>query len=262
MNWLKVARILFRINVLMAVLIVLILMAMSRLAHAKTLKVAVIDTGFDFQSTWQGIESTGLVRPKLCSNGHKDFTGTGLSDNQGHGTHVAGLIAKNNQNTDYCLIIIKYYDPRISFDANRGIANTAKAIEYAIFLNADVINYSSGGREPDELERSAIMKALKKGIHVIVAAGNEHEKLSNFKCNYFPACYDPRVESVGNNDSFGSPTSSSNYGSRVTTYRNGNDSLSLLPHNSYGKMTGTSMSAAIRTGEYINGLQYANKRRK
>ena len=50
---------------------------------SKTLVVAVIDTGIDAQA---------FNRHVLCKTGHKDFTGTGIQDRHGHGTHISGLI--------------------------------------------------------------------------------------------------------------------------------------------------------------------------
>jgi len=83
----------------------------------KLLKIAVIDTGISLDR---------IQDASLCKTGHKDFTGYGLNDNHGHGTHIYGLIdqyAKNiklKTNSDvallsktsvsYCQIIIKFYD--------------------------------------------------------------------------------------------------------------------------------------------------------
>jgi hypothetical protein len=58
----------------------------------KPIVVAVIDTG-------------KAVDPKLkyCKYGHKDITGTGLEDNNGHGTNVASLIAREAKGANYCV---------------------------------------------------------------------------------------------------------------------------------------------------------------
>ena len=117
----------------------------TQITAKATIRVAVIDTGFDFNSTWNSdfFKSRGLVRPKLCDTGHYDVItkSTKVVDNHGHGTHIAGLIAKYNENTDYCLIIIKYFD-------SKSTKNTAllsqKAFQKAIDLDVDVINYSGG----------------------------------------------------------------------------------------------------------------------
>ena len=154
---------------------ILMLSLMTSMALAKTTRVAVIDTGFDYKSTWPNIskqkndEGMPMYIPKLCADGHIDFTQTGLQDTHGHGTHVAGIIATYADTSDYCLIVIK------NFDANSKTNNvdaTVLSFNHAIKAKADVINYSGGGEEFSLEEYEVIQKALNKGIIVVTAAGN------------------------------------------------------------------------------------------
>src|SRR5690554_2955448 len=64
--------------------------------------VAIIDSGFDFKSRWYKIhnkkkneDTLPILRPKLCDKEHRDFTGTNMEDENGHGTHIAGLVSTN-----------------------------------------------------------------------------------------------------------------------------------------------------------------------
>lgn len=216
----------------------------------KTIKVAVIDTGLNME----------LFKNKitLCKDGHKDFTGTGLKDTHGHGTHISGLIEKHAGKSSYCQIIMKYYDPKAFGQSN--IDNTVKAFELAIELGVDVINYSGGGMEPNDREKAAVLRALDKGIKVVAAAGNEHCDLDT-KCKYFPAMYDDRISIVGNLDSNRVPAESSNSGSVVTHWEIGVDVESYcaatgLPN---CKMTGTSQSTAIHSGKVVKDLDETYK---
>lgn len=209
-----------------------------QVADAKTITVAVIDTGFDFKGSWT------TVKPKLCKYGHKDFTGTGLTDNHGHGTHVAGLIAKGNEKVDYCLVILKYWNDR--GDANT-INTSTNALRHAIDIGVTMINYSGGGVQVSEEEQRLILKALNKGITIVVAAGNERNDKP-----YYPAAYDKRIIVVGSKDQYGNRLPSSSYGPNVDFYELGKDIYSTLPNNQYGYMTGTSQAAAITTGKILN----------
>lgn len=234
----------------------------SLYCQAKTIRVAVIDTGYDFYSTWPNIESKGLAKPKLCNGGHIDLTRDEsdkeyLKDNHGHGTHIAGIIARYSEDTNYCLIIIKFYDPKIKTANN--LNNTIKAFRWAIEQHADIINYSAGGTDYSKEEKAAITEALNKFIRVVVAAGNESSNIDEKGKHYYPAYYSRSIESVGNIMDNGKLGPKSNYGRSVACYRPGTDVFSLLPGNSYGVMTGTSQATAIRSSEIVKELDKLNK---
>lgn len=212
------------INLTIAALILLIVLSTCEDSHAKT-RIAVIDTGFDSKYT-------GKVN--LCSSGHKDFTGTGIQDTHGHGTHVAGLIAQNA--LDYCLVIIKFYDKN-----SNSFKSSISALKWAIAQDVDIINYSAGGTEPNELERKYVVQALDKGILVVAAAGNEASNLA--VTAYYPAAYDRRAIVVGNLTESGTRAPTSNYDGPVDLMVIGTNRKSLN-----GTMSGTSQSTAIVTG--------------
>jgi subtilisin family serine protease len=225
----------------------------------KTIKVAVIDTGFDFDSNWKSKKSIMdedgniLRKPKLCKEGHVDFTGKGLKDNYGHGTHVAGIIAKFAGDSDYCLVIMKYMDVPGGKN-NDAMYNTISAINMAIASRVDIINYSGGGNVRSDLECIFIKRALDVGIKVVAAAGNESNNINSKP--FYPAMCDDRVTAVQNVDDKGALVPSSNYtdnkkNSKELVSEKGLDVLSLLPDNMVGRMTGTSQAAPTRVGKMI-----------
>ena len=262
---------------------------------AKTIKIAVIDTGFDFNSKWEklGKDSDGrqLRKPKLCNEGHKDFTGTGIQDTMGHGTHVTGIIAKFAEDADYCIVVIKFYD--VGAIPTDNFRNSAVALSYAYNLGVDMINYSGGGVEFALDEYLAVKKLLDRGVVFIAAAGNE-KSVNNYKIlkvdlqysyktagskavyqykpyfinivtgeivskepiAYYPAAYDARVISVANVELNVKTkqwdfASSSNRGDAINFNEKGVKVLSILPHNSTGYMTGTSQAAPTRAGKML-----------
>ncbi|MCB0408395.1 MAG: S8 family serine peptidase, partial [Bdellovibrionales bacterium] len=174
--------------------------------------------------------------------------------NHGHGTHIAGIIGAEGGNgigisgvaPKVSLMILKYYDPKAPGVNN--LMNTVKAIDYAVKMNALIINYSGGGLEKSPQEIAAIQRAKQKGILFVAAAGNEQ---SNSDIHgYYPADYDlDNIISVTAIDRSRKVLDSSNYGvNSVDLAAPGNNIYSLLPGGKYGYMTGTSQATAFVTG--------------
>ncbi len=184
-----------------------------------------------------------------------------ISDNHGHGTHIAGIIGAEKGNgkgvagvsPNVSLMILKYYDPKAA--GMNNLSNTVHAIRYAIKNGANIINYSGGGLEPSGDEKAAIALARKKGILVVAAAGNERSN-SDLKA-YYPADYDLdniiSVTAVNKgsalNGAGGDILPSSNFGTKsVDIAAPGNDILSTVPGGKYKRMTGTSQATAFVSG--------------
>jgi subtilisin family serine protease len=218
----------------------------SNLFEKKVLRIVVLDTGFTKSPT---------SKVKLCKNGSKDFTGTDLSDNNGHGSHIANIIADRiSPKLDYCLIIVKWYnadqDSTISIEER-----TLKSFEYIASLkDITAVNYSAGGAGEFIAERDAIMSITISDTKVFVAAGNNAFNLDK-DCKFFPACY--RINNlnvVGSVDKKGKRHKLSNYGKVVTQWENGVDVLADAGSKGIIYLTGTSQATAIATSKYINSL--------
>lgn len=224
------------------------------------IRVAVIDTG---------ISRDRMDDESLCKEGHKDFTGTGLHDNHGHGTHIYGLIDQyakgiilkqgqdisklTNKKINYCQIIIKFYNSEHS--PLNGLSVIKKALRHAIDLKVDIINISAGGTLPDEQEFLLIKEALDKNILIVAAAGNNGQNIvrkpkKTSDGQYFPALYDDRIVVIGNGIDESTHAKTSNHGENVDHWELGMDVLSFGP-TGLVKMSGTSQSAAIFTGKFI-----------
>lgn len=247
---------------------------------SKDIRVAVIDTGADVNhedlrgNIWTNPGETGLDangRDKATNGIDDDGNGfvddvhgwnfvsnnPDLSDNHGHGTHIAGIIGAEAGNgkgiagiaPQVSLMILKYYDPKVQGTDN--LKNTVNSIRYAIKMKANIINYSGGGTEFSQEEHDAIEEARKQGILVVAAAGNERSNSDNHK--YFPADYGlSNIISVTAIDPSTEVLASSNYGTEtVDLAAPGQNILSTLPGNSYGYMTGTSQATAFVTGAAV-----------
>jgi len=211
-----------------------------------TIKIAVIDTGFDFNYP---------RHVKLCQAGHKDFTNTTVQDFNGHGTHISGLIADYSGNVDYCIVILKYY--LFGATGKENLRRSIEALEYALYQNVNVINYSGGGNGVSDKECGLVKLALDKGIHLVMAAGNEYSDL--YREPYYPAMCDSRIIVVGSVDITGKRVVSSNYGKAVDFTEMGLEVKSILPYNKTGHLTGTSQATAIRTGKLVKELYNCKK---
>ncbi len=252
---------------------------------SKEIVVAVIDTGIDVlhpdlkNNLWVNPGETGVDAQgrNKATNGIDD-DGNGfiddvhgwnfvhhshnLSDTHGHGTHIAGIIGAEGGNgigisgvaPKVSVMVLKYYDPGSKSADN--LKNTVRAIDYAVKMNAHIINYSGGGLSPALEEKQAIERAMKKGILFVAAAGNEKSNSDIQK--YYPADYGlPNIVSVTAIDKKKHVLPSSNYGvSTVHIAAPGNNIFSTLPGGQYGYMTGTSQATAFVSG--VAALLMAN----
>jgi hypothetical protein len=193
---------------------------------AKMIRVAVIDSG---------LKAEYVLKAKLCPTGHKDFTKTGFNDTNGHGTNIVGLIVNNTQLKNYCIVVIKAYDSQKSY--------ITEALQHAHALKLEVINISGGGIGIIPAERQAILSLLDLGSTLVVAAGNNSHNL-DLDCNFYPACYDPRIYVVGN------LSSQSNYGKIVDIKYNGNKQTAFGV-----TLSGSSQATALFTADVLNNIK-------
>ncbi|MDR2525735.1 MAG: S8 family serine peptidase [Oscillospiraceae bacterium] len=205
----------------------------DRTANGKTarqrVKVAIVDTGVDGNHPF--------LRGRVLKS-DANFTGASgdPQDDNGHGTHVAGIVADNTG--DHVKILpVKV----LGADGMGKMSQIALGIAYAIDSGCDVINLSLGapGTAPRTL-RDAIARAEQSGIVIAAAAGNNRTDASGV----YPANM-ATVLSVGATAQSGAITSTSNFGGTVDIFAPGAQIMSTAPNNSYRSMSGTSMAAAF-----------------
>lgn len=151
--------------------------------------VAVVDTGVQAN------------HPDLAGRvlkGYDFVFGDATPDDQnGHGTHVAGIIAANTYNRIGIAGMTKaakVLPVRVLDARGEGDSGTVSAgIKWAVDHGADVINLSLAGPR-SSAESSAVAYAISKGVVVVAAAGNNHCALSTTAS--YPAA-DPGVIGVG-----------------------------------------------------------------
>ncbi|MEU3648431.1 S8 family serine peptidase [Lentzea sp. NPDC034063] len=129
--------------------------------------VAVLDTGYDPKHP----DLAGIVK------GEKDFTGEGIVDNVGHGTHVASTVA--GRGAKYTGVA-KGADLLIGKVCQTGgcpFDAILAGMQWAADSGADVVNMSLGGGSGDgvsnPLEIAVNRLSAEKGTLFVVAAGND-----------------------------------------------------------------------------------------
>lgn len=223
--------------------------------------VAVIDTGVDYNhedldaNNWVNSDETDGDNDDDDGNGYADdvygydFIGSLYTavtpdsdpqDEHGHGTHVSGIIAAENNTTGVrgiapsaTIMPVKVLDAYgIGWDST-----IADGIRYAADNGADIINLSLGSSFSSHTLSDAIDYAQTNGVLVVAAAGNS----GTFTGGAYPAQYS-NVVSVAASDEDGYKTYWSNWG-KVDVIAPGDLILSTYPGNKYVRLSGTSMAS-------------------
>jgi subtilisin family serine protease len=139
--------------------------------------VAVVDTGV--LASHEDLQGQLVAGRDFVQQPNDDTP----QDENGHGTHVSGIIAaaaNNGKGIEGVAPGAKVMPIRVLDASGSGDADTvAKGIDWAVDHNADVINLSLGGDAVstilggDDKFTAAVQRALNKGIVVVAAAGND-----------------------------------------------------------------------------------------
>jgi subtilisin family serine protease len=200
-----------------------------------------------------GIADTGITlnHPDLRDNilDAKDFSKsrTGPSDGNGHGTHVAGIIAASQNSLGMIGVAPKakiVAAKVLGDDGSGGSSQIAKGIDWLVDQKVDIINMSLGSPTPDEGIHRSIKRAVEAGVFICCAAGNEGPSLDTVG---YPARF-PECISVASINRDKNISEFSSRGDRVDVAAPGEDIYSCYPPNVYAKLSGTSMADPFVTG--------------
>lgn len=201
-------------------------------------RVGVIDSGVNRHSDL----GERLLEGHNYIEGAPDENDT--SDNFGHGTRVAGLIAGAGENgcsgvaPEAVIVPLKITD---------GQAVKVSAVCRAIYgaiddYGCDILNLSLGVTAEYEALKEAVDYAEEKNVLIVSAVGN-----SGSSALYYPAFYDT-VVGVGAVDSEGLIYRNSNHNGSVFVTAPGVDVRSIAYHGGYTTSSGTSFSVPQVTG--------------
>ena len=236
--------------------------------------VAVIDTGVDYThedlaaNMWvNDAELNGTPGVDDDGDGYIDdiygvnVTASGKQagdpmDDNGHGTHVAGIIAMSSNGKGGVglawgskIMAIKAGQSTGTFTSS----DIAKAIDYADMKGADVINMSFGGTEKSYLVEQALARAFSSCV-LVASAGNDALPTTDAPAEFprkediYPAGYSyvlgvMATDQSGKLASFSNWDYKSNANCEYELTAPGVDIFSTLPGNRYATWSGTSMAA-------------------
>lgn len=236
--------------------------------------VAVIDTGVDYNhedlqdNIWtNSAEVSGQKGTDDDNNGYvDDVHGINLidsnetpMDDHGHGTHVAGIIAMENNNVGGVGIAYKSKIMPIKAGGSDGTFNStdiAKGIEYAYKNGADVINMSFGSYAHSALIENALQDAFNSCV-LVAAAGNYGIPTADCPLggqNMYPASYSYVIGVMAYDEansfaSFSNWDYKPNANAEYEVVAPGVSVYSTLPNGRYASWNGTSMAAPMVSAE-------------
>lgn len=208
--------------------------------------VAVLDTGVNIQHS--EFANSGRLLP-----GYNGVNGsTDVTDNNGHGTHVAGIVAASGDGTGMygvapgaTLLPIKVF--------NGGTAPPSAVtagLEYALAQNARVINLSLGTTSPTGDTGLKRVAATNNAL-VVIAAGNEGAASPNWPGRYAQESWaNGTLIVVGSVNSQRRITSESNRAGPLAPFYLVAPGVNIISSygSTYSYMTGTSMAAPAVSG--------------
>ena len=209
-----------------------------RRTRGKGVRVAVLDTGVDADHP----DLQGAIEQA------RDFTGEGIEDLNGHGTHCAGVIAARRNEIGFIgtapmasLLIAKV----LRNSGGGTLLAVAEAVTWASDAGADVISMSLGGLASSPELFEAIHEALANGITIVCSAGNSGALFTN--SIGYPGRYGS-VITVAAHDRHGQPSGFSSRGAEIDFMAPGHDIWSTYRQGGYAKLSGTSMAAPFVAG--------------
>jgi subtilisin family serine protease len=199
----------------------------------KGVKIAVIDTGVD-------MTHPDLIHSfKVMINMHNRTTD--VTDDYGHGTHVAGLLT--GLHTGVAPEADLYVAKVLNNEGHGTMANVSDGINFAINCDVDVLCLSLG--VPFDLPvylKQKLYDAEAKGITVVCAVGNGNKNTLEYPSKY------EEIVAVGGVDENCQRAKFSNFGKEIDIVAPAVNVLSTYVDGKYARMSGTSMASPLVAG--------------
>src|SRR5581483_6718518 len=209
-------------------------------------KVAVVDTGV--QSTHPDLQGqVDTADGGNCVNGSSTCAADPALDDNGHGTHVAGIVAAATNNgagvagTAYSSQVIPV--KVLGSNGSGTYAAITNGILWAADHGARVISMSLGWSSYSQTLCNAITQVLGRGVLVVAAAGNNGSTAASY-----PAACPGTVGVAATDQNDGRPSWTDSGVPDVFVSAPGVSIYSTYPTNSYATLSGTSMATPFVSG--------------
>jgi hypothetical protein len=213
----------------------------------------IIDTGVDLDHPDLNVD---VARGKNFVS----FGKNSMDDGNGHGTHVAGIIAAKNDGYDVVGVAPGAWVVPVRVLGNNGsgfLSDVIAGVDY-VASNADlddVANMSLGGGPSSALD-TAVRNASSNEIYFTLAAGNESDSANNHSPARANGDYIFTISAIDGSDNF---AWFSNYGNPPVDYAApGVSILSLYKGGGMETLSGTSMAAPHVAGLLLLGPVHVN----
>lgn len=176
-----------------------------------------------------------------------------VEDEDGHGTHVAGILSSiiGKHKNNIKIIPLKVFAPNEGKSNIPGLTplpvRLVKAFQYAINMQADIIHISAGW--PKNYMTSSLANIINEAIHknimIVTAAGNSSQRSAIYPCQL------EGVLCVGALRADGTIARFTNVGNQVDLFAYGEQILSSIPK------TLIPQHISVRNYDYKNGTSQA-----
>ncbi|VVB56118.1 Tk-subtilisin [uncultured archaeon] len=205
-------------------------------------KIAVLDTGIS--STHPDLTVSGGINLAGKSKNNK------WNDDNGHGTHVAGIIAARNNSIgvvgvapDAELYAVKVLDAY----GNGYISDVIEGIDWAVQNNMDIVSMSLGTATYSQALNDTTANAYNAGILLVAASGNSGDGNLSTNDVHYPAKFDSviAVSAIDYNNI--APVWSAD-DAKIELAAPGVNIYSTWLNGGYANASGTSMAAPFVSG--------------
>ncbi|MEK6967771.1 MAG: S8 family peptidase [Nanoarchaeota archaeon] len=210
-------------------------------ATGKGVRGGIIDTGIDYSHKELVGRFESLKGVDIIDDGSP-------MDQNGHGTHVAGLAAGQTVGvaTGMTLYAIRVLDE----NGSGSEVGVMQGIEWAMDNELEIVNMSLGSGYATRAFEELCNLAYKQGMVIVAAAGNDGAKYKSY-----PAAFGESVIAVTAVDSNDNHAYFSNMWETNDISAPGVDILSSFPGDRYKRLDGTSMASPLAFGSLALGLE-------
>ncbi|MCG8568726.1 MAG: S8 family peptidase [Spirochaetes bacterium] len=209
-----------------------------QITQGEGIKVAILDTGID--------EDHPDLKQAIIKT--KDFTGDGIEDENGHGTHCAGIVGARLNGVGFVGVA-----PKAELIIGKVLNNNGsgqyswicEGINWAMEEGANIISMSLGGPYSSPKLFKTIHQTLANGVFIVCAAGNEGSLYTN--SIGYPGRYGG-VITIASHDHNGNPSGFSSRGGEVDFMAPGSKIWSTYKKGGYAELSGTSMATPFVAG--------------